>query len=284
MMNSLLKILKVSRPISWVNTAYPFAAGYLVLGGKINTLFVLSTLFFLIPYNILMYGINDVFDYESDIQNPRKGSIEGAVESKAFHPTIIAASIISTLPFIIAILLMISWQAALTLTIVLFFVVAYSVKGLRFKEVPILDSITSSCHFSGPLVFACAVLGFPAAAWPVVAAFFLWGIASHSLGAIQDIIPDRKGNLQSIATIFGAQATVLISLTAYMISIILIALQGVEGVIVGLAGLLYIANIAPYLRVNDQTSARTNKAWKRFIWINYIVGAVVTMVLITTKL
>ena len=76
------ELLLTSRPISWVNTAYPFAAAYLLAGGGIDWKFVVGTLFFLIPYNLLMYGVNDVFDYESDLRNPRKGGVEGALLAK----------------------------------------------------------------------------------------------------------------------------------------------------------------------------------------------------------
>ncbi len=93
---SLKRLFWVSRPISWPNTAYPFAAGYLVSGGSIDATLVVGTVFFLIPYNLLMYGINDVFDYESDILNPRKGGIEGMKEQRVFHPTVIKYSIITT--------------------------------------------------------------------------------------------------------------------------------------------------------------------------------------------
>ena len=72
-------IVKASRPVSWINTAYPFAAGYVMVEREIDARLVVGTLFFLIPYNLLMYGINDVFDYESDLRNPRKGGVEGAL-------------------------------------------------------------------------------------------------------------------------------------------------------------------------------------------------------------
>jgi len=279
-MKKLLKILHVSRPVSWINTAYPFAAGYLVLGGGIDLLFIVSSLFFLIPYNILMYGVNDVFDYESDINNPRKGSIEGAVESRAFHPTIIKASIYSTVPFVALIVLLTSWQNWLALAAVLFFVVAYSIKRLRFKEIPVLDSITSSIHFVGPLVFAASLFGFPSYVCPFITAFFLWGIASHAFGAVQDIIPDRLGKLHSIATVFGARITVWFSFLAYLAAALIIANQGGWGVAVALAGLLYTLNVVPFLGATDKTSERTNRGWRRFIWVNYAVGAVVTIALI----
>lgn len=278
--NSLVKLFKVSRPISWVNTAFPFAATYLVLGGGFDALFFIGTLFFLIPYNLLMYGINDVFDYESDIRNPRKKSIEGAVEAKSFHPTILWSSALITIPFAIALLILSPPFAGIILAAVLFFVVAYSLKGLRFKEIPLLDSITSSLHFVGPMIFAIAVTGFQPQAWPFAVALFLWGLASHAFGAVQDVIPDRKGNLKSIATIIGAKSTVRFSYFLYIIAAAVTAAQGGAATIVASAGLIYAFNLMPYLSITDKTSATANKGWRRFIWLNYIVGTIVTLTLL----
>lgn len=280
MQQAAVKLFKVSRPISWVNTAYPFAATYLVLGGGFDALFFIGTLFFLIPYNLLMYGINDVFDYESDIRNPRKNSIEGALEAKEFHPTILWAAAIISLPFGVAIILLSPLHAAAIFVGVMFFVAAYSVKGLRFKEIPFLDSITSSIHFAGPMVYAIALTGFQPAAWPFAVALFLWGIASHAFGAVQDVIPDREGKLASVATIIGARNTVRLSALLYAAAVLTIALQGGLSLIVALAGTLYIANVAPYLHITDATSGKANQGWRRFIWLNYIVGAIVTMIII----
>lgn len=284
MPSAVAKLFRVSRPISWVNTAFPFAATYLVLGGTLDPIMVIGTLFFLIPYNLLMYGVNDVFDYESDIKNPRKGSLEGAVEARSFHPVILWACFATTVPFAVVLAILVGWQASLVLAGVLFFVVAYSLKGLRFKEIPVLDSVTSSLHFVGPLIFAAACLGFPTEIWPYALAFFLWGMASHAFGAVQDIIPDRAGGLASIATVFGARTTVWLSVALYGISIFVTALQGGAALWVAAAGLLYVANVAPYLFVTDRDSAVTNHGWKRFIWVNYAVGFVVTMALIFTYL
>ena len=279
-MKTINKLLKVSRPVSWVNTAYPFAATFLVLGGAVDALFIIASLFFLIPYNLLMYGVNDVYDYESDMRNPRKNSIEGAAEAKEFHPTILRAAYGLTLPFLLALLLMGSWTADLVLLSVVFFVVAYSLKGLRFKEIPFLDSITSSLHFVGPMLYASALFGFPAETFPFMIAFFLWGLASHAFGAVQDVIPDREGKLSSIATVIGARATVWFSFLLYIAASLFVGLQGGLAIIVSLAGLLYVFTVAPYLFITDKTSARANRGWRRFIWLNYIVGTVVTFVLI----
>lgn len=280
MTETLRKLFFVSRPISWINTAYPFAAGYLVAGGSIDLLFVLATLYFLGPYNLLMYGVNDVFDYESDIRNPRKGGIEGMREQRSLHPTIIRAVWLTNIPFVLALLALGTWTSAFVLVGVLFFVVAYSIAKLRFKERPVLDSITSSLHFVGPLLYALSLTGMGSEAWPYIIAFFLWGMASHAFGAVQDIIPDRNGGLSSIATYFGARVTMRLAALSYLSASVLLLLQPLPYAFIGLAGLCYVGNIAHYLNLSDKDSAFANVPWRRFIWLNLFVGFVITLILI----
>lgn len=284
MLDKLRVLFDTSRPISWVNTAYPFAAGYLVCGGAIDARLVIGSLFFLIPYNLLMYGINDVFDYESDIRNPRKGGVEGAVTAKRYHPLIVWSSVLLSLPFIIALMLLTPSASWAILAVLLFFVIAYSAKGLRFKELPFLDSITSSIHFVGPLVYALSILGFPSTAWPAVVAFFLWGMASHAFGAVQDIIPDREAGIGSIATVMGARVTVWFSVVCYGTAALLVSSYGTLGLIIGLSGLLYVWSITGFTKLTDKTSEKARVGWKRFLWLNYVTGAVVTVCLIVSKL
>ncbi len=280
MLESIKKLFWISRPVSWPNTAFPFAAGYIMSGGSLDLTFWLGTLFFLVPYNLLMYGINDVFDYESDIKNPRKGGIEGMREQRAFHPTIAVSSAVLPLPFIAFLLLQGNATSKLTLLGLLFFVLAYSLKYLRFKERPFLDSITSSIHFVGPLLYALTLTGFVSSALPFVIAFFLWGMASHAFGAVQDIIPDRKANIHSIATFLGASRTVLFSCVLYLAASIIVLSYGFPAILVGIAGLAYVLNVLPYVFITDHDSMKTNKGWKHFLALNYFCGFVVTLVLI----
>jgi 4-hydroxybenzoate polyprenyltransferase len=232
-----------------------------------------------------MYGLNDVFDYESDIKNPRKGGIEGMQESKALHPIIIASSLFVSAPFVLYLLFAGTLQANIVLAGVLFFVVAYSVAGLRFKERPFLDSATSSAHFVGPMVYALTVTGFEASHIVYVLSFFAWGMASHAFGAVQDILPDRQGKIHSIATKLGAKATVRLAIGLYALSgILLIRVGSFATSIVGALSVLYIANIYRYRDTSDITSAQTNAAWRRFLWLNYVSGFVITMALIIVNI
>ncbi len=281
---ALKKLFWISRPISWPNTAYPFAAGYLMSGGEFNATFWIGTAFFLVPYNLLMYGINDVFDYESDIKNPRKGGIEGMREQRAFHPTIVWASILFCLPFVTFLLLHGNLSANAALLLLLFFVMAYSLKYLRFKERPFLDSITSSIHFVGPLIYSLCLVGLTPDAWPYLIAFFLWGMASHAFGAVQDIMPDRQAHLHSIAPVLGASRTVWFCVSSYSVAALIVILQGFPAALIGIIGLTYVFNIVPYVSLNDTSSMEAHKGWQRFLVLNYATGFIVTMVLLYLSL
>ncbi len=84
-MKLVSRLVVSSRPISWINTAFPFAVAYFLGTGNIDITLIVGAFFFLIPYNLLMYGVNDVFDYESDLTNPRKGGLEGALLEPKYH-------------------------------------------------------------------------------------------------------------------------------------------------------------------------------------------------------
>lgn len=279
-MNNLIKILLVSRPISWLNTAYPFAATFFVIGGHPTLFFAITTLYFLFPYNLLMYGINDIFDFESDMKNPRKGGIEGGKEQKAFHPKIVASIALTNIPLIAYIMYNGAAVSNLLFVILLFFVVAYSLDGFRFKEIPILDSLTSSIHFVGPMVFAMSLVGFETSYTPYIIAFILWGMASHAFGAVQDIVPDRQASINSVATVLGAKKTMYCVILFYALASFIVMLQGPSSLIVGLAGLIYVFNTLPFRVITDNKSMRANKGWRRFIWLNMFTGFVITIVLI----
>jgi len=272
----------VSRPVSWVNTAFPFAAAMLLTTREIDWLLVIGAIYYLIPYNLAMYGINDVFDYESDAKNPRKGGIEGALLPPRLHRPLLWLALASNAPFLILLPAAggpLAWAAIAVST---FAVIAYSAPGLRFKERPVLDSITSSTHFVSPAVVGLALSGatFDAGLIISLAAFLLWGMAAHAFGAVQDIVPDRAAGIGSIATVFGARRTVRIALGLWFVAGALMLLTPWPGPLAAAVALPYLINCAPFVNLSDADSARTNRAWRRFIWLNYFSGFLITLILI----
>lgn len=327
-MNTLSAALSASRPISWINTAFPFGAAYILAGGLSGGIangwpavdFWVGCVFFLIPYNLLMYGVNDVFDYASDVANPRKGGVEGALLPPHLHRPILVLACGVAAPFVVYFLVRSivlgvlgsasSWWACTVLVLSVFVlsvfaVLAYSVKGLRFKEVPFLDSVTSSVHFSSPAWFGLALglaagpvggdslgsggsdLGpgatlphLGAGTWLVLAAFFLWGCASHAFGAVQDVVPDRAGGIRSVATVLGARATVWFSLVLYGLAGALMLFTGWPLALGAVLAVPYLVNVGRFARVTDADSGRANRGWKWFIPMNYVVGFLVTLLMI----
>lgn len=286
------QVLAASRPFSWINTAYPFAAGYLLATeGRLDATFVIGTLFFLVPYNLLMYGVNDVFDYASDLRNPRKGGIEGALADPAVarvvHRRILWASALSVLPFLVYLLAVGSLAAGITLLAVVFLVVAYSAPVLRFKERPVLDSATSAMHFVGPLLYALVLVGADLGSrsvWPVLVAFVLWGMASHAFGAVQDVRADREGGIGSVATVLGAHATVVLATGAYVLAAAVLLVLPWPGWLAAALPLVYAASTARSWSVRDDDCERANAGWRTFLWLNLVVGFLVTMLLIAIAL
>jgi len=280
--STLRMLLVSSRPLSWVNTAYPFAAAYLLTAGRIDAAWIIGTLYFLIPYNLAMYGINDVFDYESDLRNPRKGGVEGALLDRSFHRVTLLAAVVTNVPFLVVLALLGSPLSWLVLAVSVFAVIAYSAPGLRFKERPFLDSITSSTHFVSPAVYALVLAGaqFTPGLWAVLGAFFLWGMASQAFGAVQDIIPDREGGLSSIATVLGGKAVVRLAFGAYAAAGALMLFTPWPALLGSLLALPYLLNLLPFLSITDERSEEANAGWKRFLKLNFLTGFLVTMLLI----
>jgi 4-hydroxybenzoate polyprenyltransferase len=276
------QIVLSSRPISWINTAFPFAAAYLLATRELDITLVIGTLYFLIPYNLAMYGINDVFDYASDLANPRKGGIEGALLAPRIHRATLWTAAVTNIPFLAYLVIVGNPASWFWLGVSVFAVIAYSAPVLRFKERPFLDSVTSSTHFVSPAIVGLALAGAPLTPGTAItlAAFFLWGMAAHAFGAVQDIGPDREAGISSIATVIGARATVRLSLSLWTVAGAAMLLTPWPGPLAAVLALPYVVNAAPWWNVDDASSASTNRAWRRFIALNYFAGFLATMILI----
>ncbi|AGW41773.1 prenyltransferase [Leifsonia xyli subsp. cynodontis DSM 46306] len=271
-----------SRPLSWINTAYPFAAAYLLAAREVDAVFIVGTLFFLIPYNLTMYGANDVFDYASDLRNPRKGGVEGALLDPGTHRRTLFAAAATSLPFLVVLVLAGPPLSGAVLAGSLFFALAYSVKGLRFKEVPFLDSATSSIHFVSPALYGLALAGATVTPglWLVLLAFFLWGVGSHAFGAVQDVVPDREAGIASVATVLGAARTVRLAIAAWALAALVALAIPWPGPLAAVLALPYILVAAPFWSVPDDRASFANRGWRRFLRINYACGFLLTLLLI----
>ena len=72
------RLLYISRPVLWINTVGPALVGMWLTGDLWRWEALPLLIWLTLPFNFLIYGVNDVFDQETDAKNPPKGSLGGA--------------------------------------------------------------------------------------------------------------------------------------------------------------------------------------------------------------
>jgi 4-hydroxybenzoate polyprenyltransferase len=115
-------------------------------------------------------------------------------------------------------------------------------------------------------------------------AFFLWGVASHAFGAVQDVEPDRAAGIASVATVMGAAWTVRFAIGCWAGAGIVMLFTVWPGPLAATLMAPYIGLAAPYAAVSDADSARAHRGWRAFLVANYVCGFLATLLLIAYAL
>ncbi|OYR81247.1 lycopene elongase, partial [Halorubrum sp. E3] len=130
----------LSRPRFWLYLAGPVAVGVTYGIDAVSGLFTPVTIalaaYFLVPANVFLYGVNDVFDADIDVLNPKKEGREARWRGSRF---VIAAVVASGLLGLatLAITPHVAWPYLLGFLVL---AVGYSAPPARFKTTPFLDS------------------------------------------------------------------------------------------------------------------------------------------------
>ncbi len=197
----------LSRPRFWLYQGGPVVVAVTYAadgpGELFSPLAVALFLYFTIPANVFLYGVNDIFDQDIDQVNPKKD--EGREVSYRGDRIVVASIIVSGLlatgflPWLppLGIAALLAW-AALS--------VEYSAPPLRFKTTPLLDSLSNGLYILPGVVAYAAIEG---VAPPVtaVAGAWLWTMGMHTFSAIPDIEPDREAGIETTATFLGESNT-----------------------------------------------------------------------------
>lgn len=223
-MPDLAFILKVSRPRFWVYLLGPYLVGLVAAVATreelLNLHYAIFAIYFTLPANLLVYGVNDICDYETDKLNPKKADYEALVTPER-RSTILLAILLSNLPFVAG-LIYVPLVAINALVAFLLLSVFYSAKPIRAKAKPFLDSAFNILYIL-PGVFAYAVVASDLPPWQAIVAGGLWTAAMHAYSAIPDIEADREADLSTIATALGANLTVALCAGLYLASAFLAA-------------------------------------------------------------
>jgi 4-hydroxybenzoate polyprenyltransferase len=204
--STLRYLLTLSRPRFWLYLAGPVIVGVTAAARTPAELFdplaVAFFAYFLVPANLLLYGVNDVFDADVDAENPKKEGREarwqggmGVVVAVALSG-VLGVGLVAATPAI-------AWPYLAG-----FFLLAveYSAPPFRFKTTPFLDSLSNGLYIlPGAAVFAALTGTHPPLAALVGA--WLWTMGMHTFSAIPDIEPDRDAGIRTTATVLGEERT-----------------------------------------------------------------------------
>ena len=191
----------------WINTVGTAVVGVWLTGDLWRWEALPVILWLTLPFNLLIYGVNDIFDQETDAKNPRKGTLEGARISSSEVRLIQRGVLLANAPFLLYFLLFLPAGAILWMLFYALLFVFYSAPPLRFKARTYLDSL-SNAAYAFPLVFVPLALGEPPL-WPAAVGLMAWSAAKHTFDAVQDVDEDRKAGIVTTAVRLGPKGVVL---------------------------------------------------------------------------
>ena len=208
---------RVSRPRFWFYLLGPYtvgciwgADGYLDL---LKPWFFAYFLFFMFPANVLLYGVNDLWDQDTDELNPKKEGKEHRVkpvEREALRRLVWAAGGLG-------LLLTVFQRGMVERMILLGFILLsyyYSAEPIRFKQRPFLDS-ASNILYALPGVFSYYLTSGTLPPTPVLVAAFMHTFSMHLFSAVPDIAYDTETGIRTTAVVLGRRLSLALCLVLW---------------------------------------------------------------------
>ncbi|WP_117594719.1 prenyltransferase [Haloprofundus halophilus] len=268
-MGRLGYLLKLSRPRFWFYLAGPVVVGVAFAAESVSDLFAPLALalfgYFLVPANVFLYGVNDVFDAEIDAENPKKEDKEVRFGGDPVVVGVVVASGLAGLA-LFAVTPRVAW---VWLAAHFLLAVEYSAPPFRFKTKPLLDSVSNGLYVLPGVAAYAAVAG----EQPPLAAVlggWLWTMGMHTFSAIPDIEPDREAGIRTTATVLGETRTYAYCAGCWLAAALAFGLVDLR---IGLLLLAYpVVVFAIYLSDVD-----VSRAYWWYPALNTGVGMVLTM-------
>ena len=269
-MTPVRDLLATSRPRFWLYLAGPVLVGVTYGAANPNELMtpliVALFIYFLVPANVFLYGINDIFDARIDRLNPKKDTgPEQRYEGD--YPTIIAVLFAGLLGLLILPLLPVASRPWVAGFLILGF--TYSAPPIRFKTTPILDSVSNGLYiFPGVAGFVVLAGQLPPLA--IIIGAWAWAMAMHTFSAIPDIVPDRSAGIRTTATVLGASNALIYCTICWLVATVAF------GIVDWRAGML-LAIYPLFSVILTVLNIDIHRAYWWYPWINGAVGMILTI-------
>ncbi|TFK81733.1 hypothetical protein K466DRAFT_531397 [Polyporus arcularius HHB13444] len=246
-MESFKVLLRTSRPVGWFFGPILYAIGLVHSPEPFTSLLrkravILQLLSLSFPLALIVFGVNDVYDFETDTRNARKkiDGLEGTILDPNYHAVVtlaawVATAVILATSFtsgrrsnvaVVSLLLFLSWQ--------------YSAPPSRLKEQPFFDSLSN-----GVIIDLAYLTGYTAGGGRLDRRMLtlkghILGLCTagvHALGAVVDVDADAAVGQRTIATVFGPRLALVFGAVSYLTALFIERQLTVFGVYI-LGGLL----------------------------------------------
>lgn len=205
-MSHIIKLaFDVSRYRFWLYLGGTYFTGYIIGAAKLDDFLSLDLFYhlfyFMIPANIFLYGINDLFDRDTDQFNLKKENKEIRIrkqEERDLKTILLATQFFS----LVALIIQDNWAQRSIFILFIFLSYAYSSPPFRFKARPILD-FSSNILYALPGIFGYYQITSQFPPLLIIVALFLWTGAMHLFSAIPDIEADAKAEVTTTAVYVG---------------------------------------------------------------------------------
>lgn len=267
--------IQISRPLLWLNTSMPFLWSLARGRRRFRPLDLAFLAFFTFPYNYYLHAVNDLFDYETDRRNPRKGGVEGALAPKQELRLHAIASTLLMVPFVLLAAVGLPWRATASLLTLLGLSFAYNAPPLRLKGRPVADSL-ANVLYAIPLQVGLHAMGSTRAVDEPVRVFAAWGIAAHALTTITDVAEDAAAGVVTIGVRLGRGMTAVFAGAWFLVSAFLaVRWRRSPAAAVPFAPYVALAAVG-----RDAEGERGRALYRWFLGLNVALGAAVTLAVI----
>jgi 4-hydroxybenzoate polyprenyltransferase len=262
------RLFHISRPVLWINTVGPAVVGVWLTGDLWRWEAAPLLVWLTLPFNLLIYGVNDVFDQETDAKNPRKGALEGAKILPEEANLIWGGVLLTNAPFLFYFLLFLPVSASFWILLYTVLFVGYSVPPVRFKARPYLDSLSNTAY-AFPLVFMPLALE-TTVVWPAALGLMAWSAAKHTFDAVQDVDEDRNVGISTTAVRLGVRGVVFWSGAWWLVATVCFA---VASPVVALVNAVYAGGLL-YTLYRSPTPETGRRLYKYSIAFPYVAGTI----------
>lgn len=279
--NIISFIFKISRFRFWIYTGGTYVVGYALgfslFGDFLQPEYYIYLLYFFLPANIFIYGVNDYWDEETDQLNPKKDDKEHRIRPSDKKRLAYLLYLVTGLSLI----LMIFQDDVERIIFIIFLLLSYfySAPPLRFKEKPFLD-FSSNYLYIMPGIFAYYLVSRSLPSLIILLGAYAHISAMHIFSAIPDIPYDKKAGINTTPVFIGKKASLMLCLVFWTIlSFIVIYLAKFYP----LSFLVLLYPLFPLILL-FKPEKKTEELYWNLPYLNTILGGLLFMALVVYKL